>query len=144
MRSGHCKRFNKSKRSKNGGTKRVAGCKKKRLDGSRKMVEKRTARGRGRVDEDVVARLRAPVKRLRTPNRAAPAELEAEVLQAQALATGDLELEEDEVESEAVEAGEGRDVVTSPRQHDMAIAVLTLRSIGLKETRYRIGTSNGA
>ena len=144
MRSGHCKRFSKSKRSKNGGTKRVAGHKRKRLDGSRKMVEKRTARGRGRVDEDVVARLRAPVKRLQTPNRAAPAELEAEVLRAQALATGDLELEEDEVESEAVEAGEGRDVVTSPRQHDMAIAVLTLRSIGLKETWYRIGTPSGA
>jgi hypothetical protein len=41
-------------------------------------------------------------------------------------------------------AEEGKDVAISLRLHDMAPVVLTLRSIGLKETWYRTGTTSGA
>jgi hypothetical protein len=75
LRSGHFKRFSKSKHFKNGGTKRVEEHRRKRkLGKSRRMVEKKTLRGRRRVDEDEVIRLKAPVKRLRTPSRAVQVE----------------------------------------------------------------------
>jgi hypothetical protein len=134
LRSGHYKRSSRSKRSKNGGTRRVVEHKRRRLDGSRKKVEKRIPRDQKGVDEDEVARLRAPVKRSQTPDRAARAEPGAEGLLAQALTIGDPAEDEVELELEVVAAEEGKDVATSPRLHDMAPVVLTLRSIGLKET----------
>ena len=74
MRSGHCKRFSKSKRSRSGGTKRAEGHKRKRPGESRKKAERRTRITRqlkGVVDEDEVVRPQAPVKRLQTAGKAA-------------------------------------------------------------------------
>jgi hypothetical protein len=65
LRNGHFKRFSKSKRFKNGGIKRVEEHRRKRKpDKSRRMVERKTLRGRRRVDEDEVVKLKASVKRL--------------------------------------------------------------------------------
>lgn len=63
---------------------------------------------------------------------------------AQTLTIGGPAEGEVEVELEVVVAEEGKDVAISLRLHDMAPVVLTLRSIGLNETWYRIGSPTGA
>ncbi|CAG2002994.1 unnamed protein product, partial [Fusarium graminearum] len=117
LRSGHYKKSRKSKRSKNGGTRKVAEHKRRRRDGNKKMLEKKITRHQKGVDEDEVARLRAPVKRSRTPDRAAQAEPRAAWLLAQTLTIGGPAEGEVEVELEVVVAEEGKDVAISLRLH---------------------------
>lgn len=135
MRSVHYKRFNKSKRSKSGGTKRAEGHKRRRPGESRKKAEKRTRTARelkGAVGEDGVVRPKAPVKRLQIAGKAAQTEVEAEALPAQATQTlGDREADEVEVESGVAVAREERDVAISPRLHDEYGSV----SVDLEEHR---------